>query len=309
MQAMTASKTALITSWMRALHARTDAHRIVDDPWGDRLVPDTAREAVWRGVVAAATADQGGLKGASIEAIVKDWLRRSTVYANVLLRSRYAEDALHAAVTRGCTQYVLVGAGFDSYALRTPAHAGCVRVFEVDQRATQSLKRRRLAECGLCVPDSVRFLAADLSVESLDAVLQRSSFDAAKPAFFSCLGVTMYLTREANSQLLRSVSRVAAADSELVFTYVDQGAFESAQIPDSDLGKAVASMGEPFLSGFRPEELEHELHPFGFTLVEDLDDYQLVRRYDPSGMNQLRTSAHSRIAHSKVHHSERVGAA
>ena len=295
MQPSTASRTALVTSLMRALHARADPQPIIDDPWGDRLVPSAVCEAIRQRAIADGA--DAGLEG---QALVAGWLRGSSAYATVLTRSRYAEDALHAAVARGVTQYVLVGAGFDSYALRTPAQVAHVDIYEVDHPATQSLKRERIRACGIALRDRVHFLAADLAAERLDAVLARSTFDPARPAFFSWLGVTMYLTREANLATLRSIAGAAAEGSELVFTYVDQAAFDRAGLADSALARSVASIGEPFLSGFDPGTLARDLHGLGWTLLEDLDDARLVERYDPRGLDALTPYGYSRIAHARV---------
>ncbi len=283
----TASRTALATSLMRALHTRCDPVRIVDDPWGDRLVPEPARQVMRQ------LATNAGLTPEA-------WLRASPAYATVVTRSRYAEDALHVAVARGCSQYVLVGAGFDSYALRVPPQAAQVTIFEVDHPATQALKRERLQACAAAVPETLRFVAADLATESLGAALARSGFDAARPAFFSWLGVTMYLTREANLRSLRAIAACAAAGSELVFTYLDQAAFEIHAVQGSAIGLSAASVGEPFLSGFDPRSLAQDLRDAGFMLLEDLDDAQVVRRYDPEGLNRLNPVALSRIAHARV---------
>jgi methyltransferase (TIGR00027 family) len=232
------------------------------------------------------------------------WLRASPAFANVIARSRYAEDALHVAVARGVTQYVLIGAGFDSYALRTPSEAQHIDIYEVDHPATQTIKRRSMEECGLRLPNSVHFVAADLSKEPLAHALATSAFDSTKPAFFSWLGVTMYLSREANLALLLSLSELAAPGSELVFTYLDDRAFRVAPEPMpralSELGRSVASVGEPFLSGFDPSTLAGDLRGLGVELEEDLDDFQLVNRYDSSGLNGLKPVRLSRIARARV---------
>lgn len=248
----------------------------------------------------AAFTNYDNTRDAGTDTCVDAWLRGSAAYASVITRSRYAEDALHSAVARGFTQYVLVGAGFDSYVLRTPPESVHVSIYEVDHLATQSLKCQRILECGLSVRDSVRFLAADLSTESLSSVLARSAFDSTKPAFFSSLGVTTYLTREANLGSLRSIASSTTAGSELVFTYVDQAAFESHKINNAAIGKSVASIDEPFLSGFDPKTLAQDLRDCGFTLLEDLPVLQLVERYDPRGLNRLRPAQFSRIAHARV---------
>lgn len=300
MQPLTASKTAFVTSLMRALHTRADPHCIINDTWGDRLVPEVVRDAIRQRAIAATRVDHDSVTKTEADALVGAWLRGSSAFATVITRSRYAEDALHSAVVRGFTQYVLVGAGFDSYALRAPPESAHVNIFEVDHPATQSLKRQRIRECELSVRESVHFLAADLSRESLSSVLAKSSFESTKPAFFSWLGVTTYLTREANLESLRSIANSAAVGSELVFTYVDQKAFDGNELTNSALGRRVASIGEPFLSGFNPSTLARDLHNVGFELLEDVDGSELLQRYDPRGLNKLKPTRYSRLAHARV---------
>jgi methyltransferase (TIGR00027 family) len=191
--------------------------------------------------------------------ILDDYLRASVGYAIVVIRSRYTEDALRDAVEKGTRQYVLIGAGFDTFVLRRPAFSQAVEIFEIDHPATQTLKLERIKECGISLPRSVHFVAADLASEALEAALDRSSFRRDEPAFLSWLGVTAFLTREANLAILRAVATCAAPGSELVFTYIEQIDFNS----DSgsgllrELKTMVASMGEPWVSGFDPKELEH----------------------------------------------------
>lgn len=304
MQDLVASRTALGTSLMRALHTRADPQPIIDDPWGDRLVPELAIEAIRQRALAGMSVDSRAEAEAAPESIVDAWLRSNPAYANVINRSRYTEDALHAAIARGTRQYVLIGAGFDSYVLRRPAEAQHVEIFEIDHPATQSLKKERLAECAISLPSSVHFLSADLAKESLDAVLAGSAFRSNEPAFFSWLGVTMYLSREANLESLRAIAHCGARGSELIFTYLDEEVFrstsESASGPFAELQRSVTSMGEPFLSGFDPKALAAELLNVGFELAEDLDDIQVYERYDPIGANGLRPSTRSRIARARV---------
>lgn len=315
MEATTPSRTALVTALMRSLHARADPQAILHDPWGERLVPAQVHDAIAQRARAARAAGAEraeraqDLAAASQEpaasVLVDAWLRASPAYANVITRSRYAEDALHAAVARGVQQYVLVGAGFDSYALRLPAGAQALRVFEIDHPATQSLKLRRLDELGVPRPAAARFLAADLGAEILGDVLARSDFDRAAPAFFSWLGVTMYLPRTANLASLRAMAQCGAAGSELVFTYTDQQVFDAdADDPRfarfREMQQSVTALGEPYLSGFHPANLRDELRSVGFELLEDVSDSELVLRYDPQGRNGLRAGTHSRIAHARV---------
>jgi O-methyltransferase involved in polyketide biosynthesis len=114
----------------------------------------------------------------------------------------------------------------------------------------------------------------------------------------------MYLTREANLLSLGDIASCGAPGSELIFTYIDQALFSADATPETaafdQLKESVASMGEPFLSGFDPAALEHDLRGVGLELEENLDDHQLLERYDRSGVNGLRTGGRSRIARAKL---------
>ena len=302
MEQSTASKTALITSLMRAFHARNDPQPIFIDPWGDKLIPPSVIEHLKQSLLLRSPDELPSLEDDGSDSIFESWLRNSSTYSGVITRSRYTEDALHAAIARGVKQYVIIGAGFDSYALRMQDRSDHVEVFEIDHPATQSLKKQFLAEQGVSLPSSLYFLQADLAEEKLAAVLSRSSFKSTEPTFFSWLGVTMYLTREANMSALHGIAQSGAPGSELVFTYMDQRFFATAA-PGSDTNsdyaqtdKGVASLGEPFVSGFEPEALAQNLESVGLKLEEDLDPRELVDRYDKEGSSGLQGTSRSRIA-------------
>jgi methyltransferase (TIGR00027 family) len=270
--------TAMGTSLMRAAHARFDEPVLLDDRWGERLVLEGDRGAL-------RTPPEGG-----------DWysaLRRHPSYGNVILRARYTEDALERAVAEGVRQYVIVGAGLDSFALRRPSWAAELEVFEVDHPATQRFKRQRLGEAGEREPPELHFIAADLGEVTLDRALAGSTFDPSSPTFFAWLGVTPYLTREANLSTLAAIARVGRGDgSELVFSYLDQRVFDRGDWPERALRvrEAVAAAGEPWVSGFEPAELDGLLGGVGFELVENLGPDELSAMYRDSGLTPSRSS-------------------
>lgn len=301
MEPSKASQTALVTSLMRALHTRSDPAPLLDDPWGDRLVP----EAVQAGLRERAMARlDPALRAEATPARVLDAaMRANAAYPGVILRSRYTEDMLEAAVARGITQYVLIGAGFDSFLCRRPAWAEGLQIYEVDHPATQQLKRERLQHCGIAESDAVHFAAADLSEETLQSALARSSFDPAQPSFFSWLGVTVYLTREANLATLRAIASIAPAGSELVFTYIDEAALQPGHVGTEGFRKLrsdVSGVGEAFLSGFDPAALGALLLETGLVLTENLDGEETVARYDAEGVNGLQRAGAGHIAHARV---------
>jgi methyltransferase (TIGR00027 family) len=258
---------------MRALHSRSDPHPVIQDPWGDRLVPPEIRET-----------------------LPDELLASSPAFANVITRTRYTEDALREAVSRGARQYVLIGAGFDSFALRLPDYAGQLDIFELDHPATQALKRRRIHECGIIPSPAVHFVDVDFAEQSVADALSHSAFRGDCLSFFSWLGVTMYLTRDANLATLKSVAACALPGSELVFTYLDEKIFASNSERFLAFTRRVAAMGEPFLSGFNPVTLGNQLATCGLELLEDLSGEQVNARYGRSEWDVPGRPSHSHIA-------------
>jgi len=268
---------------MRAAHSRLASSPLIDDPWGDRIVVESEREVILNAVLNGLNPqDREECEKAGAPSKVLDAaLQRHPGFGWAILRTRYTEDTLAIAVGRGIRQYVIVGAGFDSFSLRQPAFARDVNVFEIDHPATQELKRQRLRECRVPIPPAHHFVSADLSVEQIGDALARSTFRSTAPTFFSWLGVTQYLTREANLATLRGVAACSATGSELVFTYVDQREFGGGP-SSTEVGRlkgAFATAREPWLSGFDPSNLVDDLAAVGLRLIEDLDGLDAKRRY------------------------------
>jgi methyltransferase (TIGR00027 family) len=189
---------------------------------------------------------------------------RLALRAHVVLRSRFAEDRLAAAVRRNVTQYVVLGAGFDTFALRQPAWAQGLRIFEVDHSGTQEMKRSRIAAAGLTVPKNAVFASIDFERESLRDGLQRHQVSLEEPTFFSWLGVTMYLEEDAIDAVLRSVAAFPSG-SEIVLTFAPR-----AGDSPSPFDERAATLGEPWVSHFEPNVLEAKLRHAGFSDVEFL---------------------------------------
>lgn len=193
-------------------------------------------------------------------------------------RSRFAEDQLSAAVNRGVDQYVVLGAGLDTFAYRSPFPA--LRVFEVDFPATQAWKRSELARANIPIPAALTFVPADFEQVSLPAALASSGFDDSKPAWFSWLGVTMYLARDTVMQTLAFIAALPVG-SGVVFDYgVDPatlGPMERYVL--NRFAERVAAAGEPWITGFDPAILSEELRRLGFTTVEDLGQNEINAKY------------------------------
>jgi methyltransferase (TIGR00027 family) len=222
--------------------------------------------------------------------------------AFLVARSRYTEDSLQRAVADGIRQYVILGAGLDTFAYRNPYHANGLQVFEVDFPATQAWKQQQLHEVGIDIPDALRFVDIDFATQSLIDRLPQAGFDPAAPAFFSWLGVTMYLPAATVMDTFRSIEALAAPGSSVVFDY----SLSSALMPPQaaavyrSLADHVARVGEPWLSSFEPAVLATSLKQFGFAVREDLGPQQINARYFGDRTDNLRVRGRGRIMHATL---------
>lgn len=254
-----ASHTALATAYLRAAHQLLDAEpRILDDPMAVRVLGSTAALRIHSAAERYRTAGSKALR------------------SHVVLRSRFAEDRLDAAVRRGVTQYVVLGAGFDTFALRQPEWAGVLQIIEVDHPGTQTLKRSHLAGAGLAWPANAAFAAIDFERESLLDGLRRCHVSLTEPTLFSWLGVTMYLKEAAIGAALRSMASFPAG-SEIVLTFLQPETTAATGL--SPLAGRVTRVGEPFVSYFEPDAIAAKLIDAGFAEVEFLSPEQARARY------------------------------
>ena len=204
-------------------------------------------------------------------------------------RSRYVEDRLAEAVWHGVRQYVVLGAGLDTFAYRNRFPS--LRVFEVDFPATQEWKRELLHQAAIPLPEALTFVPLDFEHKALAAGLADAGFDAARPAFFGWLGVVPYLTLEAFRATLSDVVGLPAGTG-ISFDY----AFPPETLTDKrravfdSLSQRVAAAGEPFQLFFTPEELETELHSIGFERIEQIDSQRLNELYFKDRADGLRIS-------------------
>jgi methyltransferase (TIGR00027 family) len=201
--------------------------------------------------------------------------------ASIVARARYIEDMVVDAVGHGITQYVILGAGLDSFAQRRPEIAARLKIYEIDRPAPQAWKRRRLVELGFGVPDGLVFVPVDFEAgASWRDELIKAGFDAAKPALVVSTGVSMYLSKEANAATLRDAA-VFAAGSVFAMTFLFPIEMVDAEIrPVLELAvKGARACGTPFLSFFTPAELVALARQCGFKGAHHVAAAELAGRY------------------------------
>ncbi len=254
------SRTALGAAAHRAVHQVLEKGSIFSDPLAVRILGADAKSAV-----------RDAENNPS-----KRFLRLF-----IAVRTRFAEDALAVAVSRGVRQLVVLGAGFDTFAYRNP-FSETLRVFEVDHPATQAWKRQRLAEAAIPIPSTLTFAPVDFERETLPHGLVAAGLNPALPTFFTWLGVVPYLTQQAVYSTLDFIAHLPGG-AHVVFDYsnppASQPGHEKYAAAREALAARVASIGEAFRSDFETHELHAKLKEVGFREIEDLGPTLIRERY------------------------------
>jgi len=216
----------------------------------------------------------------------------------ILARSRYAEESFEKAFDNDISQYVLLGAGMDSFAMRHPELEKAVKIYEVDYPGTQEWKMKKLSENSFTLPSNVVYIPMDFEKESLAQVLTSSPFQNEHPAFFSWLGTTYYLTKKAVFDTFKAIASCVAKGSEVVFDYAYAGS--DGRIPETKtltkVRKFTKRRSEELITAFSQKELFNELKKIGFKLQEDLDADLQNERYFANRPYGLEAMQHMHIA-------------
>jgi methyltransferase (TIGR00027 family) len=264
--------TAVRVALWRAMHAQVDASpHVLDDEIGLRLAdPDPG----WRERPDMDPAFTAGFR------------------ASVVARARFIEDLVAERAKPGTGQYVLLGAGLDTFAQRRPGLASRLLVFEVDQPGTQAWKRQRLVDLGYGIPDWLRLVPVDFEEgTSWRQEAVKAGFDAARPAVVASTGVSMYLTREANLATLRDLATLAPG-STVAMTFllplklIDERDRQGWIMAEN----GARSSGTPFISFFTPQEFLDLARSAGFSDVRHVSGLDLSNRYFTGRRDGLRMS-------------------
>jgi methyltransferase (TIGR00027 family) len=255
-QAGQPSKTALRVAIRRAAHQLADRPPVLDDAISVRLVGSGYARDLDR----------------AMEKVARDFR------AYMAARSRFVEDRLAEAVAGGVSQYVILGAGLDTFAYRNP-FAG-LRVFEVDFPATQAWKRELLRGAGIDVPESLTYVALDFEHKALASGLAEAGFEDSRAAYFGWLGVVPYLTTEGFVATLGDIVRLRRGTA-ITFDYAfpPETLSPKRRAIFDRLAQRVSAAGEPFRLFFTPDQLDRELRGLGFRRVEQTGTDELNELY------------------------------
>lgn len=256
------SRTAVGVAMLRAVHQLLDpGSRILDDTVILRLLPEGTQSHI---VGEASRYQTPGARA---------------LRTHILVRSRYAEDCLEQACARGINQYVLLGAGLDTFAYRQHGWAKDLRIVEVDHPRSQDYKRSLLARAAMEMPANLSVIPLDLGTGTLTDALRTSPIDLSRPVFLSWLGVMTYLSPDVNRRLIRELGMLPGG-SEIIFTFSRKATSARSDM----LATLAAGHGEPWLTRLSPQELEIQFREAGFSEVHFLESAEIRQRYfqDPA---------------------------
>ena len=261
------------------------------------------RTALWRALHVAVDAEPHVLVdevGLRLAAPAPGWQARPDMdpvftagfRASIVARARFIEDLVSAAADAGVGQYVLLGAGLDTFAQRRPEFAGRLRVFEVDQPAPQAWKRQRLVATGYGVPDWLRLVPVDFEAgASWWDLLIEAGFSPQAPAVAVSTGVSMYLTKEANADTLRQLARLAPGSTVAMTFLLPLELLDERDRPGLVMSSNGArAAGTPFISFYSPGEVLQLARAAGFTQVRHVSGTELNDRYFAGRGDGLRVS-------------------
>ena len=272
-----ASITALMSSFGRAFHAENEEHPVFADYLAKELMTPEEYATVQSYLLGGAQFFEPEIDPAAFQP--KELLRRLVnvhIAPSPLCRTAYTEQALKTAVLTGTKQYVILGAGLDTFAFQETEFLSKYQVFEVDHPLTQADKQERITRAGWTIPDNLAFVPVDFTKDSLAERLIAAGFDPSAKSFFSWLGVTYYLSAEAIDTMLSALSTLCADGSTLVFDYPDENFFDAPEKRVQNTIMMAKAGGEPMKTALSYSELEKLLTKHGFLIYELLtpDDIQ-----------------------------------
>lgn len=265
---MEPDNTAVRTALWRALHLEVDGKPpIIEDDLGLRLV---APDAGWRGR----------------PDMHPEFTKR--LRASIVARARFIEDLIIDQSAHGIQQYVILGAGLDTFVQRRPDIASKLQVFEIDQPSTLAWKQKRLIDLGYNIPDYLHFVPVDFEATSWLEELLKSKFNANKAAVVVCTGVTLYLTREAIVSTLKQIASLATGSQLAMTFYLPLALMDEEDKPLQQIAeKGAREAGTPFVSFFAPQEVLALAKEAGFKEARVFSTKEMEQTYFKDRADQL----------------------
>lgn len=275
-----ASITALMSAYARAFHAEHDPAPVFNDHLARQLMTDQEYADMGSYILSGVDFLAPEKKGCfADDRELLTHLVNAQFAPTPLARASFCEESLRTAFRTGTEQYVILGAGLDTFAFREKELVQAHQVFEVDHPLTQFAKRKRVERAGWPMPENLHLVAVDFVKDNLAAALTDAGFDREKKAFFSWLGVSYYLTEEQIAAMLSALAALCPKGSSLVFDYGDEGLFTSPVRRVKNMLAMAAAGGEPMHTCLGGEALISLLERHGFQVYEWLHPKDIQAQY------------------------------
>lgn len=264
------SMTALVSAFARWYHAHNEGGGIFDDSAAGRLLTEGERDSIAASMCGGISYFNPAFTGTAAEAL--RWIVDNQLSPTPLARAAFAERHLHNAVRLGAAQYLILAAGYDTFAYRQPDWARGIEIFEIDHPATAQDKRHRLRAANEPIPSNVHYLSVDFNDDDWALPLLRDpAYTEQARAFCSLLGISYYLTKARFAQLTATLSDALAPGSSIVFDYPNERAHRDGGDPRAEKQAALAAgAGEAMQAGYTYADMERLLDACGFLIYEHL---------------------------------------
>lgn len=294
------SLTALVSGFARGYHAMHSNNPIFNDIIAHSLLTEEEKRLIaanWANACPFFDKEKNETFKNNDEKLA--WVMNTQCIPQLVSRARYAEDRLLSAIQRGVKQYVILGAGLDTFALRQKNLPKDFIIYEIDHPFTQAFKIKRIQEIGIKIPDNLKFVPVDLTKNTLRNELKEVGFNEKMLSFFSLLGVVMYLDKKDFFNLLALVSNMSPNGSSFIFDYLDDTAFnhQLASKKMIQMRQIAAQTGEPIITGFDPFQLDIEIQDYHMLLYENLSPANIEELYFKNREDDLHAFDHFHFAY------------
>lgn len=273
------SMTALVSAFARAYHSEQNGIKIFNDDIAKLLLSDQEYNQIYNSMAQGIRFFNPDFNGNEKEAL--QWIVDHQLAPSPLGRSAFAEKALKHAVRFGTMQYLILAAGYDSFAYRQPEWASKLQLFEIDHPVMSKDKQERIHQIYGTPPENLTYVPFDLQETHIgDTLLSQTHYDRSSFSFWSLLGITYYLSKEHFENLIKGISNTVCVGSTIVFDYPDQDTYTEKAGPRAKKQTQMAGgAGETMLASYSYSEMETLLSHHDFLIYEHLEPHEITEQY------------------------------
>ncbi len=290
---MAISVTSIFCAFLRGFHSYYDTYKICNDSLALQIIPEDRRQLIRMGFLNTLPNLPKPITDKETDAIISKIIRNIPTTAQVLSRTYYCENELESFLKEGNSQYIVLGAGLDTYSLRCDKFPQ-IKIFEIDQGDTQFFKKEQLYRISKGLPKNTEFICADLTTNTLKQVMIESSFERNKCVFISALGLIMYLDLSSLNELFESISQICSSGSRIVFDYFDNTTFDESRSSDSFrkwINQAKFT-GEQFKSCLSYNDLVSITNKYNFSIKAHLSPDEIQKKIFLENKTQYEACEH-----------------